>query len=174
MRPPILKTARYHIKPYLPKDENRFVEMAIDDVSTRFMGGATGNEAEERELFHKILELYGKESGERWFWVWGIYKGNLLCGHLEMKETEHTLDNELEIVYMVHPNERKKGVMTEVLHFLKQNQQNWKKRIIATVNHDNLNSIALLEKWGIEKREILVDDDDGKEYLKLTLGYEFV
>ena len=99
MVPPILNSKHYSLKPYSPADEDRFVEISLDEVSTRFMGGANGNEQEERVLFKKIFEIYERKD-ERWFWVWGIYKDNLLCGHFELKETEHTNDNELELVYM--------------------------------------------------------------------------
>lgn len=167
MQPPTLNTDRYVLKPYSLEDEDRFIEIAVDELSIQFMGGSTGNEAEERKLFKKILDIYNKNVG-KWFWLWGIYKNNLLCGHLEMKETEHTNEHELEIVYMAHPDERRKGMMTEVLSLLKQQQKNWSKRIIATVSHKNINSIALLEKWGIEKREVITDSEGG-EYLKLTL-----
>lgn len=169
MYPPVFKTKQFTLKPYCQKDEDRFVEMALDELSTQFMGGATGDEIEQRKLFKKVFELY-KNVDKRWFWLWGIYKGDLLCGHLEMKETEHTNENELEIVYMVHPNERRKGLMTAVLSLLKKNQYKWKKRIIATVSAENLNSLKLLNNWGIEKKELLVEEETGKECFKLTLN----
>lgn len=127
MLPPILKINKLTLKPYTFEDEERFIEMALDPLSIQFMGGATGNEVEERKVFKKIFEIY-KRKDERWFWLWGIYKDDLLCGHLEMKETEHTNNNELEIVYIVHPEERQKGVMTEVLSLLKQQQKSWQKK----------------------------------------------
>jgi len=93
----------------------------------------------------------------------------LLCGHLEVKQTEHTKENELEIVYMVHPDDRRTGIMTEVLTLMKQQQVTWRKKMIATVYPNNFASLSLLQKWGIEKEEILIDSETGKEYLKLTL-----
>ncbi len=168
MYPPKLETKSFALKPYSPEDEDRFIEMSLDPTSVRFMGGASGNECEERKVFKKIFEIYKKED-DRWFWIWGIYKSDVLCGHLELKETEDTKENELEIVYMIHPNERRIGIMTEVLSLLKQNQIIWQKRIVATVSPENLPSIALLQKWGIEKEEILTDHETGKEYSKLIL-----
>ncbi|MEM8892144.1 MAG: GNAT family N-acetyltransferase, partial [Bacteroidota bacterium] len=149
IHPPILKTNRFTLMPYRQEDEDRFVEIALDETSTQFMGGATGNEEEERALFKQVLELY-KKKDQRWFWVWGIYEEDLLCGHIELKESEHTNEHELEIVYMIHPEQRRKGVMTEVLALLKQKQKSLGKRIIATVSPDNSSSFSLLEKWGIE------------------------
>lgn len=169
MHPPILHTHRFTLMPYRQEDEDRFVEIALDKTSMQFMGGATGDEEEERALFKKVLALYQKED-QRWFWIWGIYEKDLLCGHLEMKESEHTTEHELEIVYMIHPDLRRQGVMTEVLALLKQKQESWGKRIIATVSPNNNSSLSLLEKWGIEKKEMLINEEKGEEYFKLSLS----
>ncbi|MEM7102920.1 MAG: GNAT family N-acetyltransferase [Bacteroidota bacterium] len=169
MLPPELTTERLILKAYSPPDQNRFIEMSIDQESTQFMGNATGDFDEEKKLFKKILEIYATDQ-ERWFWIWGIFEEKQLCGHLELKQTEHTNPNELEIVYMVHPNERRKGIMTEALSCIKQQQSTWQRRIIATVSPDNLASISLLKKWGIEKEESISDPESGETYLKLTLA----
>lgn len=166
MIPPSYTTKHLTIKPYETIDEDRFVEIAIDPLSVKFIGGANGVETEERALFKKISEIYARKEG-KWFWVWGIYKNNKLCGHLELKETDHTSNNELEIIYMIHPDERGKGIMTEVFSFFKEEQNNWQKRIIATVDKDNFYSLALMKKWGIEKTETIVEEED--EYFKISL-----
>lgn len=169
MYPPTLKTDRFILKPYDQRDEDRWVAMALDEMSIHFMGDSAGIEAEERKVFNKVFEIY-KSNEKRWFWIWGIYKDDLLCGHLEMKETEYTSNSELEIVYMIHPEERRKGIMTEVLSLLKQNQKSWQKRIIATIDPKNTNSLSLLKKWGIDKKETLMDNETGKQFLKITLS----
>jgi len=169
MYPPILKTDRITLKAYVPENEDRRVEIDLDPVSTRFMGGSTDDEIQEREAFRSVFNLY-KRNAERWHWVWGIYTDDLLCGHLELKDTVNTNENELEIVYMIHPEERRKGIMTDTLLLLKQNQKSWKRRLIATVSPENTSSISLLEKIGIDKKEILVDPESGSETFKLTLA----
>jgi len=167
MLPPILKTDKYTLKAYSKTDEDRFVEIALDKVSTHFMGGSTGIEAEERKMFSKVFEIY-KRKDKRWFWLWGIYKDDLLCGHIELKDTEHTNEDELEVVYMIHPDERRKGIMFEVLKLLQKNQTSWKRKIIATVSSENKNSILLLEKCGIAKKELLENSESGS--FKITLN----
>ncbi len=171
MFPPTYQTQRFILKPYEPKDEERFIEIALDKESIHFMGGANGIEAEARELFQKILKTYPlQDQDRRWFWIWGVYEDDRLCAHLEMKDTENTQPHELEIVYMVHPDARRKGLMTEVLLFLKSQQIEWNRRIIATVSPNNLNSLSLLEKWGIESKETLTDSETQKVYYKLILS----
>jgi len=77
MIPPTYQTQRFILKPYEPKDEDRFVEMALDAESVKFMGGSTGKEADERVFFQSIAKLY-KRQDKRWLWVWGVYEDNCL------------------------------------------------------------------------------------------------
>ncbi len=169
MIPPQLKTNRFTLGPYQAKDEDRFVEMALDPVSIKFMGGSSGIEANERAMFQKILTIYEKND-KRWFWIWGVCQEDRLCAHLELKETGHTNEGELEVVYMVHPDARGKGLMTEVLALLKEMQSTWDRRIIATLSAENTNSMKLLKRWGIEQEEIIRDEEDDDEYLKVLLA----
>lgn len=164
MYPPILKSNQFILKPYKQVDEKRAIETALDSISKRFMGGNNENPS-----LKKVFEVY-KRTDDRWFWIWGIYKNDLLCGHLEIKETENTNENELEIVYMIHPEERRKGIMTEIFSLLKTEQKNWGRRIIATVSYDNANSISLLKKWGIDKKESRFNRQTGKESFKIILS----
>lgn len=168
MKPPIYTTERFTFRAYSLKDEERFVEMGMDPIAVQFMGGATGIAADERALFHSIFKLYEKKDGARWFWIWGVYEEGRLCAHFELKETENTAENELEIVYMVHPAERKRGLMTAILAFLKRKQSVWNRQIIATVSPENIHSIALLEKWGISKKE-WVKVEGEQPFLKVWL-----
>lgn len=168
MLPPVITTARYILKPYTHQDLDRFLEISLDKEVLQFMGGVADNVEEETALFYKIFSIYTHDS-ERWFWIWGIYEGSKLCAHLELKQTDDTNSNELEIVYMVHPEERRKGLMNEVLSAIKGNQDKWGKRMTATVYPDNIKSMALLEKWGIERSEVKINESNGKPYLKLLL-----
>ena len=160
MRPSILQTNKYELRPYSIHDENRFVEMSLEEEVVRFMDGANGDEDEERALFKKIFDIYAATSSNRVFNIWGIYEKDKLCGHLELKETEHTSDKELEIVYMIHPAARGKGIMCEVLDFFKENQFFLQKRIIATVHKENTKSRRLLKRWGIDRQEFYKEGEE--------------
>ncbi len=141
--------------------------MGTDPIAVQFMGGASGKEEEDRALFRKIHKIYQDNTSKRVFWIWGIYKKDRLLGHFELKETENTGKEELEIVYLVHPDARRQGLMTEILSYFKTHQSNWGKQIIATVAPHNTHSLMLLEKWGITKREE-IEDEEGN-YLKIYL-----
>lgn len=169
MKPPKYKSDRFILRPYSKNDEQRFVEMNLDSVTQEFMGGTDNSEDSERKLFESIFALYEKKSKDRWFWIWGIYENEKLVGHFELKETEHTADDELEIVYIIHPDERRRGIMREILDLIKDKQTELNKKIIATVNFKNINSMALLERWGITKRQTIRETDSDYEYLKVWL-----
>lgn len=171
MLPPTYKTVNYTLEPYQPKDLRRYLEMSLDRDVITFMGGATGDRKAEEAMFDKIFQLY-RSNDKRWFWVWAVYRNQELCAHLELKETKDTAGDELEIVYMVHPLERRKGIMTEVLSFLKANQGLWKRRITATVYPGNDRSFELLRKWGIEKESLVTDRETGETFRKVWLEGE--
>lgn len=169
MLPPTYKTENYTLEPYQPKDMKRYLEMSLDKDVIAFMGGATGDRKAEEAMFDKIFELY-RSNENRWFWVWAVYRNQELCAHLELKETKDTAENELEIVYMVHPQERRKGIMKEVLNFLKANQHLWKRRLTATIYPGNNTSFQLLRKWGIEEQVLITDKETGETFNKVWLS----
>lgn len=167
MRPPVYKTQHYTLAAYQLQDLERYLEMVLDGDLIAFMGGATGNLEKEKKMFEKIFELYRSKDQGRWFWVWAIYRDQTLCAHLELKETSDTRDDELEIVYMVHPAERRKGIMNEVLNYIKTKQGIWKRRITATVYPENKNSLELLKQVGVERQELITDSETGETFSKV-------
>ena len=42
MYPPEFKTDFFTLKPYSTKEEDRFIEIALDKVSLQYMGGSSG------------------------------------------------------------------------------------------------------------------------------------
>jgi RimJ/RimL family protein N-acetyltransferase len=86
-----------------------------------------------------------------------------------LKQTQDTAEDELEIVYMVHPAERRIGLMTEVLKFIKAKQSDWKRRIIATIYPENAHSYKLLEQIGIERQQLITDAETGETFKKVWI-----
>lgn len=144
--------------------------MGTDTEVIRFMGGADGDVEKQTEIFWKIFKLYDEPAANETKLFWAIHEDKKLVGHVQLKPTIFTEGNELELVYMVHPDSRNKGVMNEVLALLKQVQAQWTTQIIVTIDFDNDISVRLMEKWGIVKREERIDPDDGVEYWKMWLA----
>ena len=169
MHPPIIQEGNFVLKPYQVTDEVRFLEICLDDSSIQFMGGNTGIEEKERALFYKIFDIYASEE-KRWFWIWGIFIDDVLVGHFELKESENTEKDELEIVYMIHPEWRRKGIASQALNAICSRKDEWKKEIIATVHPNNSNSITLLRKRGIYRETKRIDEETGEPYWKYWLA----
>jgi len=161
----------FKLAPYTLKDEQRYIEMCTDSESVKFMGNSTADPEKGRAFFRdRIIPFYSQKNLTRIFHVWGIYVNNVLCGHFELKETTNTSDTELEIVYLIHPDARGKGLMGKVLNYFKTNQAKWGRTIIATANPKNEKSMHLLKKWGINKQQTIVDTEkENYEYLKVWL-----
>jgi RimJ/RimL family protein N-acetyltransferase len=166
--PPVLNTRRFVIQPYRTQDEERFVEMGIDSEVARFMDGADDDPEKQHTIFNKIFNHYNEPETNPPTLFWGIFENDVLCGHVQLKPTDHSVEGELEIVYMVHPKERNRGLMWEVLEIFKQEQNRGQSTIIATVDLDNETSIRLLEKWGVTNKETRIDSKG--EYWKVNLS----
>jgi hypothetical protein len=72
---------------------------------------------------------------------------------------------------MVHPLERRKGIMKELLLFFKANQHLWKRRITATIYPGNNISFQLLREWGIEEQVLITDKKTGETFNKVWLSH---
>ncbi len=170
MKPPVYATGRFELRPYLPGDLERFIETGTQEDVIRYMGGTDEDPEVERKMFAKILSIYEKSEEDRWFWIWAISDQGKMVGHFELKETQYTNEGELEIVYMIHPEERRRGIMKDVLGFLKEQQHLWNRRIIATVSPQNLPSLSLLDSWGIEYKKTIEEPDSEGSFYKLLLS----
>jgi len=76
-------------------------------------------------------------------------------------------DNKLEIVYLLNKNHWGKGLMPEILNEVNLYASSSGKKLIATVNPGNENSMKVLKKIGLIKEE-WITDEEGKAF-KVTL-----
>lgn len=163
-----IQTIRTLLRKYTDDDREIIADFFTDGDIGRYMGdGPSDTRKDAYILFDKIFEVYEAANKNRHFEVWGIEYQNELIGHIELKETENTLPNELEIVYLLDKPYWNKGIMTEILLKMKEYTFELNKTIIATVKSKNQASIRILEKLGIKKLAYL---DKQKEVLKITLN----
>lgn len=167
MYPPTFEEKAFSLKAYTSQDEERFVEIMRDPKTREFMNGENETETYVRNLFQQVFDIYKNKDSKKWHWCWGIYKDDVLAGLVALKETHHTTKEELEIVYVIHPEFRRTGLMTKVLFFLGSKQEEWKRKIIATVKPRNKVSLQVLEKWGIKRKELIKNDPE--DYHKIQL-----
>ena len=146
-------------------DFHAFSEFMTDPEVNYYMDNITLNREEVEELFEKIIQLYRK-SPNKPFFVWSIESEGICIGHLELKETGHTVNNELEVVYLLNKKYWRKGIMRGLIKEIVRFADLQDKQVIATVDKGNLPSIELLRKIGVDREFALPDDD---QVLKIVL-----
>ncbi|MBK8552169.1 MAG: GNAT family N-acetyltransferase [Ignavibacteria bacterium] len=157
-------TNRTMLRKYIASDKKIFGELFTDREVNKYMGGQHCETPEDAfSLFDKCFEIYNGSLQDRHFEIWGIeFEGNLI-GHFELKQTQNTVGNELEVVYLLNKEYWGRGLMLEVLNQVNSYSSGMGKQLIATINPENINTVKLLKKTGIE-REGWIEDDEGKVY----------
>lgn len=157
-------TNRTMLRKYKASDKKIFGELFTDKEVIKYMGGQHCETMEDAfRLFDKCREIYNGFLNNRHFEIWAMESGGEMVGHFELKQTQNTADNELEIVYLLNKKFWGRGLMKEVLDEINLYAAGMGKQLIATINPENVNTVKLLKKTGIEREE-WVEDAEGKVY----------
>lgn len=159
MNNPEILTQRTRLRKYTEADRADFVRIVTDPEVNRYMGGRTEDPAEGNKIFDKIFEIYNGVLGNRFFELWAIEFDGKMIGDFELKETENTLQGELEVVYMIDKPYWGKGLVPEILKEIISYSASLNKRVVATLNPENKKTVRALEKAGIEKQGWVTDGD---------------
>ncbi|MEO8513086.1 MAG: GNAT family N-acetyltransferase [Ignavibacteria bacterium] len=155
-----IKTPRTLLRKYVEADRSECVRILTDPEVNRYMGGRTEDHREGNMIFDKIFEIYNGSLGKRHFELWAIeYEGKLI-GDFELKQTENTTGNELEVVYMIDKPYWGKGLVPEILKEVIKYSGNMGRVVVATFNPENIKTVRALEKAGIEKQEWIGEGED--------------
>lgn len=159
-----LLTARTRLRKYEKQDKEIFAHLFTDKDVIKFMGGQHCETKEDAYgLFEKGFEIYNGLFPDRHFEIWAIeYEGKMI-GHFELKKTNNTIGDELEVVYILNKAYWGRGLMPEILNEVNKYASGMGKQMIATVNLDNIKTMKALRKLNIEK-EGWFEDDEGKVY----------
>lgn len=155
-----IRTERALLRPYRPEDEGRFVALFMDEEIGRFMNGACATREEAVGMFHKGFEIYNGLFGSRHFELWAIEVDGYVAGHFELKQTNDTADDELEVVYLLDQAYWGRGLVPEVLRAVNAYVNAMGKRTTATVFPGNAKTLRALEKVGIE-RQVVLEGEEG-------------
>ena len=90
-----------------------------------------------------------------------------MIGDFELKETDNTLPGELEVVYMIDKPYWGLGLVPEILKEIIKYSALMNKKVVATLNPENIKTVRALEKTGIEKQEWIGEGKD--KYYKVWL-----
>jgi RimJ/RimL family protein N-acetyltransferase len=163
--PPILRSARLHLEPYVPADEDSFVALLGDTQVSRWMGDGPAPEEANRKLFWRVFAVYA----EHRFDVWAVRRGGQYVGHAEIKHTETVAG--YEIIYALAPTAWGTGLGTELAATLVEYGFGTLglTEVHATVAAPNHASLAVLQKLGfVPVRDIT--NDGGSVTRVLTRG----
>jgi len=141
----------------------------LDEKIQQHMGGihiTTNKDAST--LLGKIMEIYQDPPSGRHFEVWAIERDQELIGHFELKETAHTEAGEAEVVYYLNAESWGQGLMTEILNEVRIYADSQGLKMIATINRDNIGTVRVLEKTGIERAGEM--EVDGEMIYKVWIG----
>ncbi|MER5366660.1 GNAT family N-acetyltransferase [Streptomyces sp. NPDC002722] len=156
MTTPALHTARLHLAPYTPGDEEDFVALFQDPLVSRWMGEGTQSEAEDRALFGRV---FSKVYAQDLFDVWAVRHGGRFVGHAEIKPSTDVGGH--EIVYALAATAWGQGFGTEIAQALTGYGLGTLglTEVHATVAADNAASLALLGRIGFRHVRDRVEDD---------------
>lgn len=146
-----IRTKRLLLRKYTEADRAECVRILTDPEVNHYMGGRTEDPVEGNKIFDKIFEIYNGALGSRHFELWAIeYEGKMI-GDFELKQTDNTQGNELEVVYMIDKPFWGKGLVPEILQEIVKYAASMDMAVVATLNPDNIKTVRALEKAGIEK-----------------------
>ncbi|WP_405752950.1 GNAT family N-acetyltransferase [Streptomyces sp. NBC_00012] len=156
MTTPALHTARLHLAPYTPDDEEDFVALFQDTRVSRWMGEGTVSEAEDRALFGRI---FSKVYAQDLFDVWAVRHEGRFVGHAEIKPSTDVGGH--EIVYALTTRAWGRGFGTEIAQALTGYGFDalGLTEVHATVSAGNTASLALLDRIGFRHVRDTVEED---------------
>ncbi len=147
-------TQRTLLRKYQFNDREEMIDLFMDKVVNHYMGnGPCKTKAHALELFGRIQQLYERPLSDRHFEIWAIDVNQHLAGHFELKESEYTEQDELEVVYMLRQNHWGKGLMPEILRDINAHAHTMNRQLIATINPENIRTVRALEKVGVDRKK---------------------
>ncbi len=154
-----IRTQRCLLRKYDERDRETFAELSIDKEVNFFIGGKCETKEEAYAMFDKVFQIYGGALHPRHFEIWAIDVAGEYAGHFELKQTDNTGDNELEVVYFLDNRYWGKGLMPEIINEINKYAGSMGKQLIATVSSENVKTMKALAKAGIQKQENIEDED---------------
>lgn len=160
---PTLRTGRLELRPCAPEHEADFVRLFSDPSVTRWMGMPS---ADVRTVFRRA---FTDEHRVTWD-SWSVYEDDAYVGHVELKPSPNAQVDGYELVYALVPAAWGRGIGAEVAATVTEYglRTLGLSMVNATVDPENVRSLALLHKLGYEDVRELVDDEDGTSSRLLT------
>jgi RimJ/RimL family protein N-acetyltransferase len=147
----VIETKRIILRQFTPEDAADNYRIYTDPENMKFMGRQPDSVEFEREHIRKHIANY-YEKYEFGLWAVVLKENNRLIGRCGFLYQQIEDARELEITYLIDKHFQGRGLATEAaretvrLGFEKYNFS----RIVAVINPENLASIRIAEKIGME------------------------
>ncbi|MBE2216961.1 MAG: GNAT family N-acetyltransferase [Ignavibacteria bacterium] len=165
-----INTTRLKLRKFTEADRADFVRFSTDPEVNQYIGGRVETEEAANALFDKIQQVYNGLFGNRHFEIWAIeYEGKTI-GSFELKQTENTEPDELEVVYLIDKAYWGRGFIPEILRCINKYAHSMGLRVIATLNPDNKQTVRALEKAGLDASKSGWIGEEGDRCFKVTLA----
>lgn len=165
-----INSARLKLRKFTALDRTEFVRFSTDPEVNKYIGGRVETEEDANALFDKILRVYDGLFGNRHFEIWAIESDGKAIGSFELKETQNTGPCELEIVYLLDKEYWGRGLIPEILRTINKYAYDAGRKVIATLNPENLKTVRALEKAGLDISKNCWIGEDGDQCFKVTLA----
>lgn len=162
----IIRTERLCLKSITDKDADGAIDILTSkDVAKTFILPEFKSREEAEKLFCIIMDRsYQKDR-----FVYGVYLGERIIGFIN--DVEMT-ESEIELGYVIHPNEKSKGYATEVLAAsIKELLLAGYKKVKAGAFEDNPASMRVMEKCGMT-RSYSDEDIEYRGEIRHCINYE--
>ncbi len=165
-----INTARLKLRRFTEADRTDFVGFSTDPEVNQYIGGRVESEEAANALFDKIQQVYNGLFGKRHFEIWAIeYEGKTI-GSFELKQTENTEPDELEVVYLIDKAYWGRGFIPEILRCINKYAHTMGCWVIATLNPENIKTVRALEKAGLDVSKSGWIGEEGDRCFRVTLA----
>jgi len=165
-----ITTTRLRLRKFTEADRGDFVRFSIDPEVNQYIGGRVESEEAANALFDKIQQVYNGLFGKRHFEIWAIEFEGRTIGSFELKQTENTETDELEVVYLVDKAYWGRGFIPETLRCINKYAHTIGCWVIATLNPENIKTVRALEKAGLDVAKSGWIGEEGDRCFRVTLA----
>jgi RimJ/RimL family protein N-acetyltransferase len=137
------------LRAWRAEDRGAWIALFADPEVLRFVGDVSVDEERDNGIFDRLMALE-IGSQQRFAFVCAAEFDGEIVGHVELKQTEHTREQEWELVYVLARRAWGRGLGGALANWGVCTAHAHGRRVIATVAPDNAASLRILDRLGFE------------------------
>lgn len=143
-----LKAAALDLRPWRAEDRGAWIALFGDPEVLRIVGDGSVDPERDSGIFDWLMAL---EMGpqQRFAFVYAAELDGEIVGHVELKQTEHTREQEWELVYVLARRAWGRGLGSALASWGVRTAHAHGRRVLATVAPENAASLRILDRLGL-------------------------